>query len=191
MASDRLRDFEPDELDDEQRAFYAQYLPGGERAKRKGAFPLIDAAGHLVGPTKAWLLNPAFANAYLPLGGVVRTKTSLSPRAQEIAILVVAQRLDSPFERFAHEAEARSLAMSADDIEALSTGRAISFADPEEQLSYELAIALMDRGGLTDDEYARAVDQLGETGLFELTGIIGWYQMIGLQLSVFRIMPPG
>ena len=53
-----------------------------------------------------------------------------------------------------------------------------------------LAVALMDRGGLTDDEYARAIDQLGEKGLFELTGIIGWYQMIGLQLAVFRIMPP-
>lgn len=190
MTSDRLRDYEPAELDADQLAFYQQYLPGGERAKRKGAFPLLDDAGHLVGPTKAWLLNPAFANAYLPLGGVVRTKTGLTPRAQEIIILVVAQRLGSPFERFAHEAEARALNMSDADIDALSEGRPISFADAEEQTCYELAVTLMDTGGLTDDQYAQAVGVLGEKGLFEVTGIIGWYQMIGLQLSVFQIMPP-
>ena len=190
MTSDRLRDYEPTELDADQLAFYQQYLPGGERAKRKGAFPLLDDAGHLVGPTKAWLLNPAFANAYLPLGGVVRTKTGLAPRAQEIIILVVAQRLHSAFERFAHEAEAHALNVSDADIEALSEGRPISFADTEEQTCYELAVALMDTGALTDDQYSRAVDVLGEKGLFEVAAIIGWYQMIGLQLAVFQITPP-
>jgi 4-carboxymuconolactone decarboxylase len=49
---------------------------------------------------------------------------------------------------------------------------------------------MMDTGGLTDAEYARAVEVFGEQRLFDLTAIVGWYQMMALQLSVFRVMPP-
>lgn len=187
---ERLRKFEPDELDAAQRAIYDQFGSGGNRATIPGAFPLRDEAGHLNGPPNAWLLNPALGDAFQVLGFNVRSATGLPPRAQEIAILVVAQRLDSPFERFAHEPAARNNGLPEADIEALSAGRPVSFADLSEQVCYEVAVALMDHGKLTDDEYARAVGALGEKGLFGLTSIIGWYQMIALQLSVFEVLPP-
>ncbi len=48
----------------------------------------------------------------------------------------------------------------------------------------------MSNGGLTDAEYAHAVGVLGEKRLFGVTAIIGWYWTVGLQMSVFGILPP-
>ena len=190
--SSRLRKYDPADLDPEQYAFYAHYLPDSPRGKRgrSGGIPLLDADGQLVGPSAAWLLNPAFGQDYIPLGLSVRTKTGLSPRSQEIIILVVGQRLQNAFERYAHEAAARAIGMSDDEIAALSNGDPITFADPEEQACYQLTHTMMATGGLGDDAYAHAVEVLGEKGLFGVTAIIGWYWTAALQMSVFGITPP-
>ena len=190
--SSRLPHYDPADLDPDQYAFYAQYLPDSPRGRRgrSGGIPLLDAEGQLVGPSAAWLLNPAFGADYIPLGLSVRTRTGLSPRSQEIIILVVGHRLQNPFERYAHEAAARAIEMTEDEISALSLGTPITFADAEEQACYEVTQTLMSNGGLTDDEYAHAVEVLGEKGLFGVTAIIGWYWTVGLQMSVFNILPP-
>src|SRR6185437_16679890 len=76
---ERLRKFEPDELDDAQRAIYDQFGSGGNRATIPGSFPLRDEAGHLYGPPNAWLLNPALGEAFQVLGFNVRSSTQLPP----------------------------------------------------------------------------------------------------------------
>ncbi len=129
---ERLRKFEPDELDPAQRAIYDQFGSGGNRGTIPGAFPLRDEAGHLNGPPNAWLLNPALGEAFQALGFNVRSATGLPPRAQEIAILVVAQRIESEFERYAHERAARNNNLPEAEIEALSAGRPVSFDDKQE-----------------------------------------------------------
>ena len=186
---DRLRKFEADELDDEQLVIYNLYTPS-EVAKRPRAMPLMDDAGHLQGPINSWLLSPQIGVGLQVLGKAIRAAPLLSPRSQEIIILVVAQRLQSAFERAAHEVTARAAGLTEADIDALSAGTPAHFDDAEEQLCYELAQLMMDNGALTDVEYAHAVDVLGERKLFEVAAVVGWYQMVGLSMSVFQVMPP-
>ena len=186
---DRLRKFEPAELDEEQLVIYNLYTPS-EVAKRPRAMPLMDDEGHLLGPINSWLLSPQIGIGLQVLGKAIRAAPLLSPRTQEIIILVVAQRLQSVFERAAHEVTARAAGLTEADIDALSSGQPAHFDDAEEQLCYELAQLMMDNGALTDAEYARAVDALGERKLFEVAAIVGWYQMVGLSMSVFQVMPP-
>ncbi|HEY0949418.1 MAG TPA: hypothetical protein VGD85_04425, partial [Nocardioides sp.] len=52
----------------------------------------------------AGLLSPAVGDALQRLGAAVRYRTALPDRAREMAILLVAARWDSAFEREAHEA---------------------------------------------------------------------------------------
>jgi 4-carboxymuconolactone decarboxylase len=188
--TERLRKLEPSELTPAQRAIYDEFGPGGNRASVPGAIPLMDDEGHLNGPPGIWLLHPPLGEAFQQLGLVFRAGLELTRAAQEIMILVHAQRLNAAFERVAHESAAARAGVAAADIEALSAGRSVSFADPEQQVCYEVAVALMDHGGLTDAEYARAVEQLGESRLLEATSLIGWYYVVALQLSVFGIVPP-
>ncbi len=187
---DRLRKFEADELDDEQRVIYDLYRPS-EVAKRPRAMPLMDEQGHLLGPINSWLLSPQIGIGLQILGKAIRAAPQLSPRSQEIIILVVAQRIQSVFERAAHESVARTAGVSEENIAALAAGTPAHFDDAEERLCYELTLLMMDHGALTDSEYANAVDQLGERKLFEVVAVVGWYQMIGLSLSVFQVVPPG
>ena len=190
MTKARLRKLEPAELTPAQRAIYDQFGAGGNRASVPGAIPLIDDEGHLNGPPGIWLLHPPLGDAFQALGLVFRGGLELTRAAQEIIILAHAQRLDSAFERYAHENAAARAGVAQADIEALSAGKTVSFADPEQQMCYEIAVALMDNGGLTDAEYARAIDVLGEARLLEATSIVGWYYVVALQLSVFGVLPP-
>jgi 4-carboxymuconolactone decarboxylase len=189
-VTERLRKLEPEELTPAQRSIYDQFGAGGNRASIPGAIPLMDDEGHLNGPPGIWLLHPPLGEGFQQLGLVFRGGLELTRAAQEIIILVHAQRLNSAFERYAHENAAARAGVDQTDIEALSAGKTVSFADPEQQVCYEIAVALMDRGALTDAEYARAVDQLGEARLLEATSIIGWYYVVALQLSVFQVRPP-
>jgi 4-carboxymuconolactone decarboxylase len=193
VSQDRLRKFEAAELDADQRAIYDVYAERHANAGASATSPLVqlmDDQGHLMGPTNAWLLNPVIGKGLQDLGVAVRVGPRLAPRLQEIVILVVSQRLDSPFERFAHGRIARTVGLSDEEIDGLLSGAPASFADELEQCAYDLASSMMDTGGLTDAEYARAVEVFGEQRLFDLTAIVGWYQMMALQLSVFRVMPP-
>ncbi len=186
----RLRKLEASELTPAQRSIYDQFGAGGNRASIPGAIPLMDDEGHLNGPPGIWLLHPPLGDAFQALGLVFRGGLELTRAAQEIIILVHAQRLDAAFEKYAHVGAAARAGVDPADIEALSAGKPVSFTDPEQQVCYEVAIALMDNGALTDAEYARAIEVLGEAKLLEATSIIGWYYVVALQLSVFQVLPP-
>jgi 4-carboxymuconolactone decarboxylase len=54
-----------------------------------------------------------------------------------------------------------------------------------------MAQTLVRAGDLDDAQYAGAVAQLGEAGVFELTTLVGYYATLALQLRVFRVgLPP-
>jgi 4-carboxymuconolactone decarboxylase len=181
--------FLPGELDPAQRAVY-DAIAAGPRAAGS-AFPLVDADGGLEGPFNAMLLQPGLGDALQALGSAVRYATTLSGRAREIAILVVARVQDSAFEAYAHEAVGRRAGLSEDELAALRDDDAGVFADEAERVVFDTATALAARGDLTEDEFAAARDVLGLPQLFELTTLVGYYGTLALQLRAFRVAAPG
>ena len=185
--SARLGKLAPSALDAGQRAVY-DAVAGGPRVT--GPFRLLDADGALEGPFNAFLLQPAVGHALQALGQAVRYETTLSDRAREIAILVVATGWDSAFERYAHEALGRRAGLTDEELAALRTGRFEVFGAETERIVAATAHALVARGDLDDDEYRRAVDALGLPALFEVLTLVGYYATIALQLRVFRVPAP-
>jgi hypothetical protein len=183
---ERLRKFGPDGLTPDQLVIYDYYLGAGSRSR---SLPLMDEEGHLLGPVNAWLVSPKVGSAMDMLGRAVRRATDVSPAAQEVIILVVAHRLRNEFERAVHEPEAESAGIPKADVERLSSGQPVSLEDPEWQACYELAVSLTETGTVTDDEYARAVEALGEKRVFEVVSLVGYYQMLAMQLAVYQVMP--
>jgi 4-carboxymuconolactone decarboxylase len=184
----RLEQFAVASLSPQQRALY-EAIAGGPRAQ--GPFTLVDESGRLTGPFNAMLLWPPLGTALQTLGAAVRYETTLSGRAREIAILVVAQVWDSAFERYAHEAVGRLAGLSEPELDALRAGRLSDFTDPYERLVASTVYALAARHDLTDTEYAAALDGgLGEAALFELSTLVGYYATLALQLRLFRVAAP-
>jgi 4-carboxymuconolactone decarboxylase len=213
----RLPKLAPAALDDEQRSLYDQ-IAGGRRAQGPQLFRLADAEGRLEGPFNAFLLQPRLGSALQALGASVRYDTELDDRCREIAILVVAAHWRSDFEKYAHEAVARSVGLTDADLAAIRDGnyadlaaiRDGNYADlaaghhgrkagPErrpaapagrEAVVARTAAALVARGDLDDAEYREAVGHLGAAGVFELLTLVGYYATLALQLRVFRVPAP-
>lgn len=179
----RIPRLTPNQLDDAQLTVYDD-ITGGQRAQRS-AFPLTDATGALHGPFNAMLLHPPLGDALQRLGAAIRYQGQLSARAREIAILTVAAHGHSAFERYAHERIAVHAGLTEPEITALRQGIEPELHDPEEQAVATATRQLLDHHTLTDAEYAQAVEILGSAKIFELTTLIGYYQLLALQLRVF------
>jgi 4-carboxymuconolactone decarboxylase len=186
VTGERLAKLAVGYLDADQRALYDE-ITGGPRAAGPQAFPLVDPDGGLAGPFNAMLLCPPLGQALQALGSAVRYRSTLTDRAREIAILVVAAVWDSAFERHAHEAVGRSVGLSGAELAALRAGHTDDLADPYEALVATTTLALARRHDLDDDEFAAARAGLGLPALFELTTLVGYYATLALQLRAFRV----
>jgi len=185
----RIPKLEPASLDEEQRSLYDE-IAGGRRAQGPQRFLLADEQGRLEGPFNAFLLQPRLGSALQALGVAVRYDTGLDDRCREIAILVVAAHWKSAFEWYAHEALGRSAGLGDAELAAVRDGRHGELAGREAVVARTVA-TLAARGDLDDAEYREAVGEVGESGLFELLTLVGYYAALALQLRVFRVPAPG
>jgi 4-carboxymuconolactone decarboxylase len=189
----RLQRLLRDELDRDQRAVY-DAIAGGPRASGLQLFPLVDDDGCLQGPFNAFLLQPTLGDRLQALGAAIRYSTTLSDRARELAILVVAAKWRCEFEQYAHEAIGRAVGLTESEMEAIRAGHVAdteaNWPDPVDLMNVRVVRALADAGDLSDATFQAAVDVIGEVGLFELLTLVGYYATLALQLRVFRVGAP-
>lgn len=189
MAADavptpRITPRPPSALDPDQSALY-EAITGGPRANGPQHFALTAGDGSLRGPFDAFLLSPQVGEALQQLGAAIRYRSALTDRAREIAILLVAARWTSAFEREAHEAVARAIGIEDAVLRDLRA-EAVSTLDGDEALVARTVLALLD-GDLDDDLWESTASRLGEPVVFELTTLVGYYSTLALQLRVFRV----
>jgi 4-carboxymuconolactone decarboxylase len=182
----RLPKLQPPFRNEDQERLY-DTITSGPRGGTRGPFALVDDTGALTGPFNAMLLQPGLGAPLQALGTAVRFQGRLPGRARELAILVVAAHWASAFEQHAHEAAGRLAGLTEAELAAVRAGEEPSLADPAERATVRVARALVQAGDLDDGEYAGAVAQLGEDGVFELTTLVGYYATLALQLRVFRV----
>ena len=185
----RLDLIAPADLDDAQRAVYAE-ITGGPRASQAGTVPIVDSGGRLVGPFAVMLLTPEVGNALQRVGATIRFSALLSGRERELGILTVAGELRSDFERLAHEPAARKLGLSQAQVNDVLSGRVPDGLSEEEALVCRLARAMAAERTLSDDDYTAGLAGLGRERLAELTWLVGYYAALALALAVFRPVLP-
>ncbi len=182
---DRLPLLEPAQLDPARRELYERIV-GGPRGRGAQHFALTDDRGALRGPFNAFLLAPELGRSVQELGAGIRYGTALTSRSREAAVLLVAARWDSAFEREAHEAVGRASGLTESELATLGAGEVPDFADPGELACALLTSALLD-GDIGDEQWRDLVPRIGLERFFELTVLVGYYSMLALQLRVFRV----
>jgi alkylhydroperoxidase family enzyme len=182
---DRMPRIMPDRMTPEQSALYAEFTAD----TFKHAVPSPDGGG-LNGPPGTWLLSPQLGRVFRQTYRAFRNDTELTPRCREIAILLHAAERDSAFELHAHRLIGVRDGLTPDEVERLVAHTPLDGVDEEERVVFVTALALVKRRSLTDGEYAEAVRVLGERKLFELLSLIGFFDMLATQLSVFGVAPP-
>jgi 4-carboxymuconolactone decarboxylase len=182
MQHGRLHWFTPDEMDDQQRAYYDRLLAGPRDPKG-----VIDASGRLIGAFNARLLDPTVGTAIQQLGAALRFGTVLTDRQREIAILAVAQAEQCSYEWNAHSEVARRVGLTERELEALHAGRCPDAGSHEEHLTWRVVRKLAVDGDLGDQDYAEAAAALGESALFALVSLVGHYRHTALAIRVWRV----
>jgi 4-carboxymuconolactone decarboxylase len=173
---------EPGQLTEAQKRLYDSVLEG-----RRDITGVIDSKGHLRGPFNALLYSPEVGCVVQALGTGVRHHSSLSRRAQELAILMVASKENSEFEWDSHVRFAESFGWTSEQALAIREGKDPGITDPIEKAVWQTTAVLLATRDLKNSEYDEAIRQLGYAGLVDLTILIGYYQLLALQLRIFRI----
>lgn len=148
--------------------------------------------GRLVmgGPFACFLHAPGYGQMAQQLGAHVRYHTSLPPRLSEFAILTTARLWKAQYEWFAHAPIAERAGVSQQTIRDLRAGRRPARAPADERALYDFIRELYRTRRVADATYRKVHKLLGDAGMVELVGILGYYSLISMTLNVFRAKIP-
>lgn len=146
--------------------------------------------GGLRGPFEAWLRSPGLAEPAQLTGAYCRFGTELPGDVRELAILLTGKHWKAQFEFWAHARIARDEGLPEPVIEAIRSGETPSLARPDLQLVYDLVTEYFATHRLAQATYDRALAILGERGLVDLAGIVGYYGLVSMTLNVFEVPVP-
>jgi 4-carboxymuconolactone decarboxylase len=178
MQSPRLPKLSVDTLTPEQQAL-AESIKSGPRGQFK-----------MSGPFAVYLHAPVFGELAQKLGGHLRFKTSVSPRLSEFAILVTAQHWKAQYEWAMHAPMAEKAGVKPQTIRDIQAGRTPKAAPKDEMAIYAFAKEMYAKKRVSTAAYNRVYKLLGQAGVVELVGILGYYAMVSMTLNTFRAPLP-
>lgn len=146
--------------------------------------------GVVQGPLRVWLQNPELAQHAQSLGAFCRYGTSLPPRLSELAILVTGSVWQAGFEWHVHAPIGLAAGLSPATVEAIRRGEQPDALPEDEAAVYAFSRALIVERRVGDDDYARAEAVLGQSGVVELVGILGYYGLISMTIVAFHVPVP-
>jgi 4-carboxymuconolactone decarboxylase len=174
----RIATIAPEQMTPEQRAAHDEVIAG--------------VRGRLPAPMRAWIHSPEMAGHAQKLGALLRYCTSLPPALSELAILVTARYWTSHFEWHAHKRDGLKAGLDPAIIAAIAERREPVFSDPVQKLVYQYSKSLHETKAVPQQLHDAAVAALGECGVVELVGILGYYSLVSMTLNAFDIgLPEG
>jgi 4-carboxymuconolactone decarboxylase len=174
----RLPAIADDKLTAEQRSLMSAIASGPRGTFKMG------------GPFFCYLHSPAFGELAQKLGAYCRFGTSITPRLTEFAILATAHLWKAQYEWAAHEPQALRAGVKPATVQALRAGRDPASAPKDEQAIFTFIKELYLARRVSDRAYKAAHATLGDAGMVELVGLVGYYAMVAMTLNVFRMPVP-
>jgi 4-carboxymuconolactone decarboxylase len=162
-----------------------------EAQKAAVAEAVAGIRGRVPAPMVAWLQSPELASRAQKLGELLRYRTSLESRLSELAILICGRHWTSHHEWTAHKREGLKAGLDPEAIAAIAARRTPVLTDAREQAVYEVSTTLLATGRVPPPLYRQGVTTLGERGMVELVGILGYYCLVALTLNTFELGLPG
>jgi 4-carboxymuconolactone decarboxylase len=157
--------------------------------QRDGYRFLVDGPrGRLPGPYKVWVHNPKLVHAAAPLGQhFTPGQSSLTEREREIAVIIITSKWHSAYPTAAHEKRGKEVGLPVAAVEAMIAGLPASFADPREQVVYEVATTLAGGQLVSQGLYDRAVKALGHVSVTDMIVLMGYYTAVSLTMNLYAV----
>lgn len=167
--TDRLPLPPDDQLTDEQLAAVRE-IKSGPR-------------GEIVGPFIPLLRSPVLMTRIQQTGEFLRFHSTLSRQLFEMCILLVARQWNQQFEWGFHAPLALSAGLPLDVVQAIAEDRRPTDMDEATAAVWDVVDQLHRTKSVTDKVYATAVRMLGEVGVVELVGTLGYYTTLAMVMN--------
>lgn len=141
-----------------------------------------------------WCASPPLADAAQRLGRVCRLECDvLDRRRVEMVILRTAVHHGSETEWAIHEPEALAAGLEREIVEAIREGRRPPKVDDDlvDAALFDLVDETLRTSGsrVSDETHDALADLVGDRGVVEAVGIVGYYTLVAYTLNVFEVPP--
>ena len=161
-------------------------------AQKSAVQKVIDGPrGALIGPFIPAMRSPEFMSRLQALGEYLRYNSALGPRLGEMVILLTAREWTQNVEWSVHAPLARKQGVKREIVDAIAEGRRPMGMAGDEALVCDFFLELQRNRSVSDATYKQAVKALGEQGVIDLTGAVGYYSTLAMIMNVARTRVPG
>jgi 4-carboxymuconolactone decarboxylase len=175
-AAQRLPNIAPERMTAEQKKAMDDY-----RAAR--GVPLTQ------GPFMPMLYSPEAMTATRAAGDYFRYKASIGPKLTEFVALLVAREWSADYEWSAHAGEAEKFDISPVMIADMKVGRRPEGMSAAQTICWDFVSELFRNKQVSDKTFEQARARFGEQGVVDITGIVGYYTLLAMQLNVAKTPP--
>lgn len=157
-------------------------------ATRRAYDSTLQLRGLVPGPHRIWLANPRLLETIAPVGAYFQKESTLTKSEIEIITCVVTGHWKAAYANYEHERIAERLGeLEPQKVEALIAGLPVAFDDPRQQIIYELAVTLAASRVLPNGMFRRAQHLLTDTGIVDVTVLMGWFSAVSLTLMAYDV----
>ncbi len=146
--------------------------------------------GQVSGPFGILLHSPELALRAAQVSRYVRWESDLTPAQRETAIITAARELDAALMWNAHVRLAREGGVREEVIEAIGHRAALDALEPGEAAIVRYVRELFADNRVSDESFEALRALLGDQGIVDLTGLVGYYVFVGFILNAFEVPPP-
>ncbi len=146
----------------------------------------------VVGPSSVMIHSPEMAVRVGRLSEYLTGENGLSEKVKRLGALIAARSIDCQFVWNAHAAAGRRAGLDDSLVDALRDKKPLPVMDSDVAAVVEYGQELTGTNKVGQETFDAAVAQLGVRGLTELTTLIGYFRMIGLNANACTIdLPDG
>jgi 4-carboxymuconolactone decarboxylase len=186
----RLPLLDPSQFAPAQRELYERLAPMLPPWPDSDGFQTKTSDGRLIGPFNPMLCSPGVSAGFVDFIEAEARSTSLDNRVRQVVTLAVGAVWNSPYELYAHSAEARQAGLPDEVIEALVAGGIPDQLSDDEKLAARFAQQLTAEHRVDAALYAAAERAYGQRGLVDLTLLVGYFHTTCALLNAFDIPAP-
>jgi 4-carboxymuconolactone decarboxylase len=176
LRGDRFKPLAYDEMTPAQKTMI-EHLLSGPRAGADGPFNVL-------------LRSPEMGDLAQQFGASTRFNTSVPRKLNELAIIITARHWTSQFEWQAHHRAALQAGLSPAIADAIAQGRRPVGMQPDEEVVYNFCSEMLTTKQVSDATFKAVKDAMGERGVVDLIGVMGWYQTVSMLLNADRYPLP-
>jgi 4-carboxymuconolactone decarboxylase len=176
LNGDRFKPLTYDEMTPAQKTML-EHLLAGPRAGANGPFNVL-------------LRSPEMGDIAQQFGASMRFNQSMPRKLNELAIIITARYWSAQYEWYAHHRAALAAGLSPPIADAIAAGKRPTGMQREEEAVYSFCSELLTTKQVSDATFKTAKDTVGEKGVVDLIGVMGWYQMVSMLLNTDRYPLP-